>query len=155
VVGLVLREHDKAPLEVRYRLEADGSYRVGAVRVTADTAAGPLDLSMRADGVSHWHQQGMRLPWLDGCRDVYFDFSPAPLVLTVSRLALRVGERAEARVACVRYPFLDAEAAVFGFERLDEERTSVSGPKVSTVLHLDERGMLVDYEGGWSEIARA
>jgi hypothetical protein len=111
---------------------------------------GPL-LTLTSDGEGRWWtDEGKRVHALAGAIDVDFSASPFTNTLPIRRLDLGEGEAADIVAAYVRFPdlatFPDRQryscleaGRLYRYEALDGE--------FSAVIEVDERGLVVNYEG--------
>ncbi len=110
-------------------------------------------LSLEHDGEGGWRLDGQPAPALEGCLDVDLEASVFTNALPVRRLALGVGERAEARAAWVRALDLSVEPLHQAYARVEHDgalrRYDYSAPALdySAQLEYDDNGLLVDYPG--------
>ena len=105
---------------VRYALALDTGWHTRHATVTARSAAGERNTTLRTGGDGRWTVDGVPAPELDGCFDVDLEASAFTNALPVHRLALAPGGTADAPAAYVRA--FDAEV-----ERLEQTYTRVHG----------------------------
>jgi hypothetical protein len=100
-----------------------------------------------------WRVDGREEPALSGCLDVDLEASAATNALPVARLALAVGERADAPAAYVRASDLSVERLEQTYTRLPSDdarpRYAYAAPSFgfgATLVYGDD-GLVVEYPG--------
>ena len=138
---------------VRYAIALDDEGRTREARVECRHAGGSLEVAVEGDGRGAWLVDGDPAPHLDGCLDVDLEASAFTNAFPVRRLALAVGDRAEAPAAWVRAPGLAVERLEQTYARLPDEdgraRYDYASPGVgfAAVLAFDPHGLVTDYPG--------
>ena len=131
-------------------------YDGGATRsahVTGLSAAGEHEVRIEGDGRGGWRVDGRPAPELSGCLDVDLEGSACTNAFPVRRLALEVGQRAEAPAVYVRAPDLRVERLEQQYERLEDDgeltRYDYASPAFgfTCVLVYDRHGLVLDYPG--------
>lgn len=89
---------------VRYAIALDDQGRTREARVECRHAGGSHEVAVEGDGRGAWLVNGAPAPHLEGCLDVNLEASAFTNAFPVRRLALGVGDRAEAPAAWVRAP---------------------------------------------------
>ena len=137
---------------VRYTLLIDASWRTRSAHVAVRSSVGAHDVALDGDS-GEWQVDGEHAPALSGCLDVDLEASASTNVLPVRRLALEVGERAEAPAAYVRAADLRVERLEQSYARLpddgDHARYDYASPVFDyrATLVYDEFGLVLDYPG--------
>ena len=138
---------------IRYTLGVDASWATRSAHIIGRSAIGASEVELEADGTGRWWVNGERAPHLDGCLDVDLEASAFTNTLPVQRLALNVGQQADAPAAYVRALDLRVERLEQSYLRLpDEGRNSHYGYvspafDFSAELVYDEFGLVLDYPG--------
>ncbi len=138
---------------VAYEVELDGGWRTRRARVEGRSAAGRRERVLLSDGAGRWTVDGVRMALLDGCPDVDLEASAATNAFPVRRLALAVGESADAPAAYVRAADLGLERLEQRYVRLEDdgpgERYDYDSPghAYRAVLAYAEDGLVGDYPG--------
>lgn len=156
--GLVLEGHvsavdDGEAWAVRYVIEVDGSWVTRAASVAGWSTGGKITVRLEGDGRGGWRVDGAPAPALDGCVDVDLEASAATNALPVARLALAVGERAEAPGAYVRARDLRVGRLEQSYARVDDEegrsRYDYAAPAFdfTAALVYDGDGLVREYPG--------
>jgi uncharacterized protein len=144
---------------VHYALSVDARWLTRAARITGLSASGEHGLTLEGDGAGAWRLDGEPAPALDGCLEVDLEASAFTNAIPVRRLALDVGESAEAPAAWVRIPDLRVERLEQTYTRLEDDaghaRYDYSAPELGfkTVIVYDETGLVLDYPGIAARVA--
>jgi hypothetical protein len=156
LAGTIVAIHDKAPLEVHYRIECDADWRTRTVSIEQRLGLQQSGLSLAVDTGGAWSdQQGGLIDTLTGCVDVDLELTPITNSLPVNRLNLAVGQVEEIAVAWIRFPSLKIVRARQSYERLSERtyRYRSLGSGFTADIDVDEIGLTVRYEGIWERVA--
>ncbi len=138
---------------VEYGINLDRSWCTREARVAARSAAGRSDLQLETDGDGRWQVNGVHVPHLDGCLDVDLEASSLTNAFSVHRLALAVGEAADAPAAYVRAHDVAVERLEQRYVRMtDGERGQryhymASAFDFECELIYDESGLVIEYPG--------
>ncbi|MGH3012057.1 MAG: putative glycolipid-binding domain-containing protein [Gaiellaceae bacterium] len=133
---------------IRYDVVVDERWATRTATLAGRSALGSFEVRLEGDGAGHWLVDGVPAPQLDGCLDVDLEASACTNCLPVRRLALGVGERAEAAAAYVRAADLRVERLEQSYQRLDSGRYDYASEHgFRAVLVYDEHGLIVDYPG--------
>lgn len=131
---------------------ADG-WQTCSARVSARSTSGHYGLVLEADGRGRWQVNGVPASWLDGCLDVDLESSALTNAFPVHRLALEVGEAADAPAAYVRAQDLAVQRLEQRYVRLGDEaggeRYHYAAPAFDFECELlyDEHGLVLEYPG--------
>ena len=134
---------------VEYLIALDESWATRSARVRSRTAAGAHELLLERDASGSWAVNGSPAPELGACHDVDLEASAFTNALPVHRLALGVGEEADAPAAYVRALDLGVEPLEQRYRRLSEQRFHYVSPAhdFEAELVYDESGLVLDYPG--------
>jgi hypothetical protein len=138
---------------VRYAISVDAAWATRTAYVVSRSATGSRELRIEVDDDAAWLVDGRHLPQLAGCRDVDLEASAFTNAFPVQRLALEVGEQAEAPAAYVRAPHLRVARLEQRYARLpddgDHRRYDYEAPAFDfrATLVYDELGLVLDYPG--------
>ncbi|MFZ0505354.1 MAG: putative glycolipid-binding domain-containing protein [Chthoniobacterales bacterium] len=158
LTGTIVAIHEKAPLEVHYRIECDADWRTRTVSIEQRLGLERSALSLSVDSDSKWSVHGSgAIDTLTGCLDVDLELSPITNSLPIKRLNLAVGQSEEIAAAWIRFPSLEIVYARQSYERLSDRtyryRSLASG--FTALIDVDETGLTVRYEGIWERIGEA
>jgi uncharacterized protein len=138
---------------VHYSITLDAGWRTRSGRLQGHTAEGVEEIVIETDGGGAWRVDGRSVPELDGCLDLDLESSSLTNAFPVRRLALEVGERAEAPAAYVRAAGLSVERLEQSYVRLEDgprgQRYHYESPAFGFEAELayDESGLVLDYPG--------
>ena len=132
---------------IRYDLLADERWATRTAVVVGTSSLGSFEVRLEGDGAGHWLVDGLPAPQLDSCLDVDLEASACTNCLPVRRLALGIGEGAEAPAAYVRAADLRVERLEQSYLRLDSAGYDYASPNFRAALVYDEHGLIVDYPG--------
>jgi uncharacterized protein len=90
---------------------------------------------------------------LADCIDVDLGVTPATNTLPIRRLNLSIGESKEVTAAWVRFPSLDVQPLVQTYTRLREFEYRYQSPNFETRVLVDDLGLVVEYEQGWTRVS--
>lgn len=145
--GSVAAMIEGAPLNASYVLQADAAWVTHRVRVELKDGR-PLEIL--ADGAGNWRRaEGGMLPDLEGCIDPDVSMTPFTNTIAIRRLALRVGETREIKVAYILVPQLSVHAAPQRYTRLADRLWRFEGLDIGFTadIAVDGDGFVVDYPG--------
>jgi hypothetical protein len=138
---------------IRYTLTVDAAWTTRSAHIVGQSDLGMKELRLEGDGTGGWWIDGMRAPHLDGCLDVDLEASAFTNALPVHRLALDVGQQADAPAAYVRALDLRVERLEQSYRRLEDDCEHSHYDYVSPAfdfraeLVYDEFGLVLDYPG--------
>ena len=144
---------------VQYSIVVDAKWQTQNARITGRSVAGPRELTIETNGPGIWLVNGEAAPALDGCLDVDLEASALTNALPVRRLALRVGQEADAPAAYIRALDLSVERLEQRYVRLENdgqhERYHYASPafELEAELVYDEFSLVLDYPGIASRVA--
>ncbi len=99
----VFRDNGK-PCYLQYDAAADRAWKTRNAKVSGYIGKKAVDLRIVSTGTARWQLNGVLGKSVTGCVDVDFGFTPATNLITLRRLALKVGQRADAPAAYLRFP---------------------------------------------------
>jgi len=148
IEGATAAVEDGAAFAVQYAIDVTPDWVTRGARV----ASFGREVHLLADGDGHWHVDGAAVPALDGVFDVDLESSAFTNAFPVHRLALAVGESADAPAAWVRRDTLAVERLEQRYTRLPDDasgraRFEYWSPDLSCELVYDEFGLVLDYPG--------
>ena len=144
---------------IRYTIDVGPDWATRAARIASSSVDGEREVRIEGDGSGGWTVDGAPAAHLTGCLDVDLEASACTNLLPVRRLALQVGERADAPAVYVGAPTLAVERLEQSYTRLDDSdvgrRYDYASPRFDfhAVLVFDRHGLVVDYPGIATRIA--
>ncbi len=150
--GTVLTHEAKKPIELRYAVTVDAAWATTDVEVAVSFAGGEPHELVELGAL--WSGKE-RPPEFEDCVDVDLSFTPSTNTLPIRRLRLEVGEEAEIAVAWLVWPELRVRRVLQRYARLAEDRYRYTQADFQAELHVDEQGLVLEYEGLWKAVALA
>ncbi len=139
------------PARLDYRVACDRAWRTRDARVQGWLGKRSVDFSMARTSAGAWTLDGSPVPGLERCLDLDLGFTPATNLLPLRRLALVVGQAADAPAA-----WLDVTAGRLvllaqRYERRAEALYWYESPSVpyAAMLELTPIGFVRRYPGLW------
>jgi len=138
------------PCHLAYAVECDAAWQTRLARVTGWIGRDEVDLILATEA-GHWWLNGEEQPQVAGCVDADLNFTPATNLIALRRLALRIGEEADAPAAWFDFPDLQLVRLRQRYHRLDEHRYAYQSPDVgyAGMLEVSEAGFITTYPGLW------
>jgi hypothetical protein len=136
------------PWSLRYVIELDAAWRTRSAVIESDTGE---RLKVRSNGNGRFTVNGRRDARLDGCLDLDLEASLVTNMMPVHRLALRVGQAAEAPAAYVRSNKLKVERLEQRYARLPDAKGELifdyESPRFGyrAALRFARDGLVIDY----------
>lgn len=143
--------------DIRYAILCNERWEPRSVEIGLRTSSERRRITIEVDRDREWTVGGFRNPELSGCTDIDFAASPGTNTLTLNRLGLPVGGRAEIRTAYVVFPDVMPIAVRQRYTRLAERRYFFEGLHngFEREFQIDEHGWVSDYPGGWKRTETA
>jgi uncharacterized protein len=138
---------------VQYLIELTTDWATSRALVRGRSASGPKELRLEGDGAGRWRIDGRPAAHLDDCLDVDLESSCLTNAFPVQRLALEVGDSAQAPAVYVRALDLSVGRLEQRYTRLEDlngaERYRYEAPAFDFEAELvyDASGLVVDYPG--------
>jgi hypothetical protein len=152
--GAAAFEHDRGSAAVAYQVEVDARWRTRRGIVSGFIGDKAIRHEIRRDNRG-WRLDGAAIEGLDHLVDLDYGFTPATNVLQLSRLALKLGEKADVPVA-----WFDLDSASLielpqSYERRGEASYWYEAPTVpyQALLEIAPSGFVRSYPGLWRLVA--
>lgn len=111
------------------------------------------DLWLGTDGRGHWGEvNGAHRVDLDGGIDVSLGVTPFTHSIPIRRLALMIGQSSPTVLLDVDVDTLGVVAAPAELRRVDEHRYEVERTEGTTVLEVDDHGLVIDLAGRFRRV---
>ena len=133
--------------DLRYEVSLDSHWRTLAVSVSGHHGVKPVDLNIRPAGDHTWQVGNRSVRMTAECLDVDLGFTPATNLIAIRRLALRVGQQAEAPAAWLNYQNLRVSTLPQTYRRVDKQTYRYEAPTVGYrgSLRVSSIGAVVSY----------
>jgi len=135
------------PCHLRYDVLADRAWRTRRATVSGHVGRRAVDLRIASAGRGRWRLDGALQPAISGCVDVDLGFTPATNLLPLRRLALKIGERADAPAAYLEVPRLRLVVLPQTYHRLSRTRYAYASPTAgyADTLEVSPLGAVIHY----------
>jgi hypothetical protein len=145
--GMAVFAEARSACHLSYSVVADKAFRTKRADVVGYIGNRAVDLRIRSAGAGRWRIAGSSAAPIAGCLDVDLGFTPATNLLPIRRLALRVGERADAPAAYVQFPRLRLTKLPQRYERIARDKYAYESPKhgYAATLRVLPIGAVADY----------
>jgi hypothetical protein len=110
-----------------------------------------IEIELAVDAARRWRLNGTECPVIEGCIDLDLGFSPSTNLLPIRRLALAIGEEAEAQAAWLGFPSFTLEPLEQCYYRIDVAtyRYESAGGRFITELQVNAAGFVTHYPNFW------
>lgn len=134
---------------LHYEVTADRAFRSKRARVIGCFGKRAIDIEIRSAGIGRWRVEGEIRSDLDDCLDIDLGFTPATNLLVIRRLALAVGEQAEAPAAYLELPRMRFIALPQHYRRTTRTEYAYESPTAgyAGTLRVTPLGAVVRYPG--------
>lgn len=155
LAGAAVFRDGHRPCHFAYEVVTDAAWRTRRGRVTGYLGNKAIDLRIGASGTGRWKVGGEAQPKLSGCIDLDLGFTPATNLVALRRLALRVGQCAEAPAAYLALPEMRFLILPQTYRRISRTAYEYEAPTVgyAGTLKVSAAGAVVDYPGLFERIA--
>jgi len=156
LAGSAVFLHGRRACDLAYEVVTDASWLTRRARVHGHVGPAAVDLRIRAGRNGTWFLDGEAQPQVQGCIDLDFAFTPATNLIALKRLALRVGQRADAPAAWLEFPRLKLRVLPQTYERASASEYDYAAPTVGYAARLkfDRQGAIIHYPGLFERVAR-
>jgi uncharacterized protein len=133
----------------QYDVVTDVAFRAKSATIVGYLGKKAIDIRIRSAGTRGWRVNGALNSRVAECIDVDLGFTPATNLLALLRLALKVGQRAEAPAAYLEFPSLRFTKLPQRYERTGRTEYAYEAPTVgySGTLQVSSIGAIVQYPG--------
>ena len=155
--GTILRFSDSGPAEVRYEVVSDAGWQTKTAQISYRDDRGTRELRLVHEG-DRWYANEKPLQMPRQCIDVDLACSPSTNTLPIQRLKLSVGSSSGLLTAAwIRLPQLVVEPLPQTYERTGQcgYIYRSRGGSFQATLTVDEKNLVVNYEGVWERVGRA
>jgi len=137
------------PCHFQYEVVTDAAWRTRRASVTGYLGSRAVDLRISAAGRGHWKVGNVLQSNLSGCVDVDLGFTPATNLIVIRRLALAIGEGAEAPAAYLAFPRMRFVKLPQRYHRIGKTEFDYAAPTVgyAGTLKVLPSGAVAHYPG--------
>jgi hypothetical protein len=142
---------EQADVDLSYAVTLTEEWATREARIEGTTARGPISMRITAEAQGCWSVDGVAVQRVKGSVDLDLGFSPSTNLISVRRLNLRVGERAEVIAAWIPYPEFRLEPLRQLYHRVTATAYAYECPALCfrTRLTVDEDGFVTSYPPLW------
>ena len=150
----VFLDNDR-PCHLQYDVAVDGTWKTRSAKVSGYIGRKAFDVRIAAAGAGRWQFNGVPAKSVSGCVDVDFGFTPATNLIVLRRLALKVGQRAEAPAAYLKFPEMRLVNLPQTYLRTGKIEYEYEAPTVgyAGTLHVLPGGAVSRYPGLFEMVA--
>jgi uncharacterized protein len=147
LVGAAVFLEARRACHLVYDVRADAKFRTQTAAVVGYVGRRALDVRIESRASGRWHVTGTTHGKLDGCIDVDLGFTPATNLLVLRRLALGVGESAEAPAAYLSFPSMRFRSSPQHYRRIARAAYAYESPDYgyAETLRVNRFGAVIDY----------
>jgi uncharacterized protein len=151
LAGATLFALDQEPCCLSYEVACDTSWRTRSARISGWIGRAPVTLDIIHQPGNRWQLNGVEQPTVEGLVDVDLGFTPATNLIQFRRLALAVGQAADAPAVYLRFPELRLERLAQRYHRLTHNQYDYQAPSegYAAPLQVSESGFVTYYPGLW------
>jgi len=151
--GMAVFHDEGLACDLGYAVRVDAQWVTQSAQVHGHCGERLVDLHFHPDADGRWRTGQGGGPDADtgisasACPDMDLNFSPATNLIAIRRMALQVGQEAQAPAAWLSFPDLRLQELPQVYRRLDAVRYQYDAPTVgySGVLQVCESGAVVEY----------
>ncbi len=140
----------------QYDVITDAAFLTKSASVVGYLGNKVIDIRIRSSGTGRWRVNGVPNAAVAGCLDVDLGFTPATNLIALRRLALKVGQHAEAPAACLEFPGMRFVKLPQRYERIERTRYAYEAPTVgyTGILQVSSLGVVAYYPDLFELITR-
>ncbi len=149
LTGAAIFREDGGPCHLDYEVAADTAWRTRSAKVSGYIGKKAVDVRITSAGAARWRLNGALKKSVTGCIDVDLGFTPATNLIAIRRLALKVGQGAEAPAAYLWFPEMRLVKLPQSYLRTGRAEYQYDAPTVgfSGRLHVLPSGAVSRYPG--------
>jgi hypothetical protein len=135
--------------DLGYEVTVDKRWHTQSATVSGHSGGNDIELKIHPIDGKLWQIGTSQTPMTTDCLDIDLGFTPATNMVAIRRLALRVGQEAEAPAAWLNYKTMRLTTLPQRYRRIDKARFQYQAPTVgySGVLQVSTIGAIVSYPG--------
>jgi len=152
----VFLSEEGQPCHLRYEVDCDAAWRARSARVSGWLGKAVVEIAIAAEPGGRWTLNGVEQPQVAGLVDVDLGFTPATNLVQLRRLALDIGQGADAPAAYLLFPELRFERLEQHYRRLTFNEYDYQSPRFgyAATLKVLEAGFVTRYPDLWELEAR-
>jgi hypothetical protein len=141
-------EGDKS-CHLQYDVSVDAAWRTRRANVWGYIDRKSIDIRVTSAGAARWRLNGVLIKGVTGCIDIDLGFTPATNLIVLRRLALKIGQHAEAPAAYVQFPEMRLVRLPQSYQRIGPTAYEYAAPTVgyAGTLQVLSSGAVRQYPG--------
>jgi uncharacterized protein len=156
LIGAAVFSDNSRPCHLQYEVVTDAAWKSRRARVVGFVGNRAVELRVRVTRGLHWAVNGVEQRNVSGCIDIDLGFTPATNLIALRRLALKIGQRAEASAAYLAFPKMRFERLPQTYHRMSRTQYGYEAPSFgySGTLTVSPFGAVVRYPGLFEKVER-
>lgn len=152
LIGTAVFRSEEQPCHLRYEVACDTAWRTRAATVRGWIGRTVVQLAIDATPDARWTFNGAAQEDVAGLVDIDLGFTPATNLIQVRRLALAVGQEADAPVAYLDFPALTLGRLEQRYKRVAHDTYAYHAPRFDYAgqLQVSNHGFVTQYPGLWA-----
>ncbi|HJR34025.1 MAG TPA: putative glycolipid-binding domain-containing protein [Gemmatimonadales bacterium] len=137
--------------DLRYSVSCTLDWTTTRAIVRGHSDRGAIEATVVRSAGGGWTLNGAPVPAVAGCIDVDLAFTPATNLLSLRRLDLAVGQKAEVVAAWLTFPEFALTPLRQRYHRTSQASYDYSAPDLpfAGILTVNPDGFVIDYAGLW------
>jgi hypothetical protein len=151
LTGTAIFGLEDQPCHLAYQVECDLTWGTRSAKVTGWFGRQVLELTIVSRPGERWEFNGTDQPQAAGCLDVDLGFTPATNLIALRRLALGIGQAADAPAAYLHFPELKLERLEQWYHHVSPDTYEYQSPSFgyAAPLQVSDVGFVTRYPGLW------
>ena len=149
LTGAAIFRDNGRPCYLQYDIAVDRGWKTRRAKVTGYIGKKYVDLRIAKAGAARWKLNGIFRRRVTDCIDLDLGFTPSTNLIAIRRLALHVGQRAEAPAAYLQFPEMRLVKLPQSYLRIGHTEYKYKAPTVgyAGTLHVLPTGAVIEYPG--------
>ena len=149
----VFSDNDK-PCHLYYEVTADAEWKTKRAKLFGFVGNNAVDLRIRSTSTQRWFANDVAQDNVADCLDLDLGFTPATNLVAIRRLALKVGQCAEAPAAYLAFPKMRVEKLDQSYHRTGRTTFEYTAPRFgyAAALEVDAFGAVLTYPGLFEQV---
>jgi uncharacterized protein len=142
----VFSDNDR-PCHLNYEVATDTVWKTRRAKIFGFIGNNAVDLRICSTSQQRWFADGVQQDKVGGCMDLDLGFTPATNLIAIRRLALKVGQRAEAPAAYLAFPKMRLEMLEQTYHRTGRTTFDYTAPRFgyADTLEVGPSGAVISY----------
>jgi uncharacterized protein len=152
--GAAVFVDNKRHCHLNYELVADSAWKTRRAEVCGFVGSNAVKLRIRSSSRLRWFTDGVEQEKVAGCMDLDLGFTPATNLIAIRRLALKVGQSAQAPAAYLAFPKMRLERLEQSYHRTGPTTFEYTAPRFgyAGTLEVGASGAVASYPGLFEQV---